>query len=97
MKIFKGELNPFKALCFWMLLMIVLTPVLMITSEIGASGGEQKALIMLAKMINIAIYGAAILSLGLPFFFSKWFKNNLWFSIVIIVLLCIILVGNLNN
>jgi len=97
MKIFKGELNPFKVVCLWMLIMIVLTPVVMITSEIGASGGEQKALTMLAKMINIAIYGAAILSLGLLYFFPKWFKNNLWFTIVIIVLLCIILVGNFNN
>lgn len=81
----KSKLNPITILGLWTVSMIVVTPILMYISNIGASGGEQKPLTTLATMIIVAIYGAAILSVLTPFLFRQWFKKNWWFSFVIIL------------
>lgn len=80
-----SKLNPITILGIWTVLMIVLTPILMFTSNIGASGGEQKPLTTLATMIVVAIYGAAIITVLTPFVFRQWFKKNWWFNFVIIL------------
>lgn len=64
--------------------MIILTPVFMYVSNIGASGGEQKPLTTLATMIVVTIYGAAIISVLTPFLFKEWFKKNWWWFCFII-------------
>jgi hypothetical protein len=81
----KTKLTPIKILRVWIISMIVLIPVFMYISNIGASGGEQKPLTTLATMIIVAIYGAAIFSILTPFLFRQWFKKNWWFSFVIIL------------
>lgn len=80
-----SKLNPITILGVWTALMVVLTPILMYTSNIGASGGEQKPLTTLATMIVVALYGSAIFSVLTPFLFRQWFKKNWWFSFVIIL------------
>ena len=65
--------------------MIVLTPILMVVSEIGASGGEQKAFTTLATMIIVTIIGAAAISILTLFLFSEWFKKNLLVTIIVIL------------
>ena len=65
--------------------MFVLTPFTMYVSNIGASGGEQKPLITLAYMINITIYGAAIISILTSCFYRRWLKKNWWFILIIIL------------
>ncbi len=81
----KTKLNPIKILGLWTVSMIILTPVFMYISNIGASGGEQKPLITLATMIVVAIYGAAIFSILTPLLFRQWFKKNWWFSFIIVL------------
>ena len=81
----KAKLNPITILGVWTVFMIILTPVCMYTSNIGASGGEQKPLTTLALMVEVGIYGATIISILTPFFFKHWFKKNWWFSFVIIL------------
>jgi hypothetical protein len=81
----KAKLNPITILGVWTVSMIILTPVFMYISNIGASGGEQKPLTTLATMIVVGIYGAAIFSLLTPLLFRQWFKKNWWFSFVIIL------------
>lgn len=79
----KTKLNPITILGVWTVSMIVLTPIFMFISNIGASGGEQKPLTTLATMIVVTIYGASILSILTPFLFRQWFKRNRGFSFVI--------------
>jgi hypothetical protein len=79
------RLNPPKILGVWIVFMVVLTPVFMFISNIGASGGEQKPLTTLATMIVVTIYGAAMLSVLTSLLYSQWFKKHWWFSIVIIL------------
>ena len=81
----KTKLNPITILGVWTVSMIILTPVCMYISNIGASGGEQKPLTTLTTMIVVAIYGAAIFSILTPLLFRHWFKKNWWFSFVIIL------------
>ena len=81
----KEKLNPITILGVWTVSMIILTPVCMYISNIGASGGEQKPLTTLATMIVVAIYGTAIFSILTPLLFRQWFKKNWWFSFVIIL------------
>ena len=81
----KTIFNPITILGVWVASMIILTPVFMYITNIGASGGEQKPLTTLAAMIVVAIYGAAIFSILTPLLFRQWFKKNLWFSLVIIL------------
>ena len=81
----KTKLNPITILGVWTVSMIILTPVFMYISNIGASGGEQKPLTTLATMIVVGIYGAAIFSILTPLLFRQWFKKNWWFSFVIIL------------
>ena len=81
----KTIFNPIRILGLWVASMIILTPVFMYISNVGTSGGEQKPLTTLATMIVVAIYGAAIFSILTPLLFRRWFKKNLWFSLVIIL------------
>lgn len=67
----------------WTVLMIVLTPIFMFISNIGASGGEQKPLTTLATMIVATFYGLTILSISTAIIFRQWFKKNWWFVFVI--------------
>lgn len=83
MQALKRRINPIAILITWTVLMIILTPVFMYISNIGASGGEQKPLETLATMIEIIVYGAAIFSLLTPFVFKPWFKQNWRFIFVI--------------
>jgi hypothetical protein len=84
MQVRKTRLNPITILGMWTVSMLVLTPVFMFISNIGASGGEQKPLTTLVTMINVTIYGAAIFSVLTPFLFKQWFKKNWWFVLVIV-------------
>jgi len=79
----KTKLNPITILCVWTVSMIVLTPIFMYISNIGASDGEQKPLTTLATMIDITIYGAAILSISNALIFRRWLKRNWWFVFII--------------
>lgn len=79
------KLNPFKLLIGWTLLMVVLTPILMYTSNIGASGGEQKPLTTLATMPILTLIGASIISIVTPFLFRTWSKSNIWFIILMVL------------
>ncbi len=81
----KIKLNPIKILGLWTISMIVLTPILMYVSNIGASGGEQKPLTTLATMIIVSIYGAAILSIMAALLYTQWIKKNWWFAFIIIL------------
>ena len=81
----KTKLTPIKILRVWIISMIVLTPIFMYISNIGASGGEQKPLTTLSTMTVVAIYGAAIFSILTPFLFRQWFKKNQWFIFVVIL------------
>jgi magnesium-transporting ATPase (P-type) len=81
----KTKLNPIIILGVWIVFMMILTPVCMYISNIGASDGEQKPLTTLATMFVVAIYGAAIFSIVTPLLFRHWFKKNWWFSFVIIL------------
>jgi hypothetical protein len=81
----KTKLNPITILGVWTVSIIILTPVFMYISNIGASGGEQKPLTTLATMIVVTIYGVAIFSILTPLLFRQWFKKNWWFSFVIIL------------
>lgn len=81
----KGKLNPIIILGVWTALMIVLTPIFMFISNIGASGGEQKPLTTLATMILVTLYGLTILSIATAIIFRQWFKKNWWFIFVIVL------------
>jgi hypothetical protein len=81
----KINLNPITIIGVWTVTMIVLTPILMVVSEIGASGGEQKAFTTLGNMIIVTIIGASVLSIVTPFLFKQWFKKNIITAIVIIL------------
>lgn len=79
----KSKLNPIVILALWITSMILLTPIFMIISNMGASCGEQKPLTTLAEMIVVTSYGAAIISLLTPFFYTDWFKRNWkWFCVI---------------
>ena len=80
---FKTKINPLIILGVWIVSMLILTPVFMFVSNIGASGGEQKPLTTLAKMIVVTIYGAAILSILTAILFRQWFKKNWWYIFII--------------
>ena len=79
------KLNPLKLLIGWTILMIVLTPILMFISNIGASGGEQKPLTTLATMPILTLIGATIICIVTPFIFRKWSKSNKWFIVLTIL------------
>ncbi len=81
----KRILTPSRLLGGWLILMVVLTPLFMFISNVGASGGEQKPFTTLATMILVTILGTAIISVLTPFFFREWFRKNLWFTIFIII------------
>ena len=83
----KTRLNPMTIVVIWAMLMIMLTPILMFVSNIGASGGEQKPLTTLATMIAVTIYGSALFSIVTPFIYRQWFRQNLWFSFIILLTL----------
>ncbi len=83
----KSKFNPISILGVWTISLIVLTPIMMFISNIGASGGEQKPLTILATMIAVTIYGAAVLSVLTSFLYRQWFKRNWWFGFVIILTL----------
>ncbi|MEX6690065.1 hypothetical protein QTN47_21330 [Danxiaibacter flavus] len=87
MQALKRRINPITIITAWTVLMIMLTPVFMYISNIGASGGEQKPLVTLATMIEVTVYGAAIFSLLTPFVFKLWFKKNWYFVFVILFIL----------
>ena len=63
------KINHVKIIGVWTILMIIMTPIFMYISNIDASGGEQKPLSTLATMLNVTIYGTAILSIVTPLFF----------------------------
>lgn len=84
MQVSKTRVNPITILGMWTVSMLVLTPVFMFVSNIGASGGEQKPLTTLATMVSVTIYGAAIFSTLTPFVFRQWLKKNWWFAFVIL-------------
>src|SRR5690348_14599521 len=81
----KTKLTLIKILRVWIVSMIILTPIFMYISNIGASGGEQKPLTTLVTMTVVTIYGAAIFSILTPYLFRQWFKKNRWFIFVIIL------------
>jgi cell division protein FtsW (lipid II flippase) len=81
----KQRFNPLSLLIFWILLMMVLTPIFMYISNIGASGGEQKPLITLGHMMVITIYGAPVVSVLSSLLYRKWFTRNWWFIFIIIL------------
>jgi len=83
MQALKAKINPITILCTWTVLMIILTPIFMYISNIGASGGEQKPLETMATMIAVTIYVAAIFSLLIPFIFRRWFMHNWRFVFII--------------
>ena len=69
----------------WTVSMIILTPILMFISNVGASGGEQKPLITLATMIVVTLYGLTTLSISSAIIFRHWFKRNWWYVFVIAI------------
>lgn len=69
--------------------MIVLTPILMIVSEMGTSSGEQKAFTTLATMIIVTIISAAVISILILFLYREWFKKNLIVAIILILVTAI--------
>ena len=79
------KLNPLKFIIGWTLLMVVLTPILMYTSNIGASGGEQKPLTTLVTMPILTLIGATIISIVTPFIFRTWSKSNKWFIVLAVL------------
>jgi hypothetical protein len=79
----KAKLNPITILGLWTVSMVVLTPICMFISNIGASGGEQKPLTTLVTMILVTLYGLTILSISTAIIFRQWFKKNWWFVFVI--------------
>jgi hypothetical protein len=81
----KTKLNPIVIIGVWTISMVVLTPIFMYISNIGASGGEQKPLTTLATMINATLYGAAIISISTAIIFRQWFKRNWWYVFVIAI------------
>jgi hypothetical protein len=81
----KTKLNPVTILAVWTVSMLILTPVCMYISNIGASGGEQKPLTTLAQMIVVSVYGAAIFSIFASLLYRQWFKKNWWFSFIIVL------------
>jgi hypothetical protein len=85
MQVKRLKSNPITILGVWTVTMIVLTPILMVLFENGASGGEQKAFTTLATMIVVTIIGAAAISILTPFLFREWFKKNLIVAIIVIL------------
>jgi hypothetical protein len=79
------KLNPLKLLIAWTLLMVILTPILMYRSNIGASGGEQKPLTTLATMTILTLIGATIISIVTPFILRTWSKSNKWFIVLTVL------------
>ena len=79
------KLNPLKLIIGWTLLMVVLTPILMYTSNTGASGGEQKPLTILVTMPILTLIGATIISIVTPFIFRTWLKSNKWFIVMTVL------------
>ena len=79
------KLNPLKLIIGWTLVMVVLTPILMYTSNIGASGGEQKPLTTLVTMPILTLIGATIISIVTPFIFRTWSKSNKWFIVLTVL------------
>ncbi len=55
------------------------------TSNIGASGGEQKLHTTLATMTILTLIGATIISIGTPFIFRAWSKLNKWFIVLTVL------------
>ncbi len=81
----KTKLNPIIIFGIFILLMLILTPILMYTSNIGHSGGEQKPLTTLAAMLTTIVICSPIICIGSALLFRQWFKQNWWFSIFIIL------------
>ena len=73
------KLNPLRLLLVWTIIMAVITPILVYTSSIGSSGGEQSPLTTLASMPALTLIGATIICLVTPFIFKTWLKSNKWF------------------
>ncbi len=80
----KVTFNPLSFLWGFTFLMVLLTPIFMYTSDIGASGGEQKPLSTLASMIEVFVYGTAVICVSILFFYWKWVKRNWRFSIFLV-------------
>ncbi len=79
------KINPLRLLLGWTTIMVVLTPILVYTSSIGSSGGEQKPLTTLVTMPILTLIGAAIIGLVTPFIFKTWLKSNKWFIVLTIL------------
>ena len=65
--------------------MAVLTPIIVLISNIGSSGGEQKLFTTFVTMLIITITGATVISLGIIFIFKTWLKSNKWFLTLTII------------
>ena len=85
----KKRFNPLRLSIIWILLMMVLTPIFMYISNIGAAGGEQKPLITLGHMMVITIYGAPVVAILSSLLYRKWFLRNWWFVFIIILTIII--------
>jgi hypothetical protein len=87
MQIFKTKLNPLSILFAWIKLMIIATPIYCFIPFLGATSGDNSPLTRFATIIEIAFYGAAILSILTPFFFRQWFRQNWRFVFIILLTL----------
>jgi hypothetical protein len=65
--------------------MAVLTPIIVLISNIGSSGGEQKLFTTFVTILIITITGATLISFGIIFIFKTWLKSNKWFLTLTII------------
>ncbi len=83
----KATFNPLTFLWGFTFIMVVLTPILMYTFDVGASGGEQKPLSTLSSMIEVFVYGTALICSSILLFYWKRVKKNWWFIILLVLTL----------
>jgi len=78
--------NPPKLYLEWLLLILLCALVGIPILSSGHSAGEQRPLVLLSYLLEIAFYGYLFISILIPIFFLKWFKKY-WYVSVSIALL----------
>ena len=67
--------------------MIVITPIYCFVPFLGATSGDNNPLTRGTTMLEIAFYGAAILSIFTSFMFRQWFRQHWRFAFIILLTL----------
>ena len=78
--------NPPKLYLEWLLLILLFAIVGIPILSSGHSSGEQRPLVLLSHLLEIAFYGFLFISILIPIFFFKWFKKYWYISITVALL-----------